>query len=49
MARVELHGVNKKDEFVRKIKEAVRSTTFHPSSCFRVLTINFPVIIDIQI
>ncbi|XP_065637666.1 protein LONG AFTER FAR-RED 3 isoform X3 [Quercus suber] len=25
MARVELHGVNKKDEFVRKIKEAVRN------------------------
>ncbi|XP_030965792.1 protein LONG AFTER FAR-RED 3-like isoform X2 [Quercus lobata] len=25
MARVELHGVNKKDEFVRKIKEALRN------------------------
>ncbi|KAL4600645.1 hypothetical protein ACB092_11G213200 [Castanea dentata] len=25
MARVELHGINKKDEFVRKIKEAVRN------------------------
>jgi hypothetical protein len=26
MARVELRGVNQKDEFMRKVKEAARST-----------------------
>ena len=46
MARVKLRGVNQKDEFVRKIKDSVRSKHFHLFSCFRVLTTNFHVIID---
>lgn len=34
MVRVELRGINQKDEFVRKVKEAVRSNYSHPFSYF---------------